>query len=305
MSCRNNDCICPKGSQPTKKMHTFIVLSLIIAQFTVSCASAIGYVNIESSICKIDTKTGAHSDCFTLPFDINPMPSCIYQDTTFYFVSRNYSDPQTPILFVAVEVVTHKYWTASLNSSVIRNSESPVVAYSKAHKTPLLLLDLGVFLVKMDSVQKLRGNPYSQSVGALDSQLLSLWYLPASPSNAVSYVSLSQITEQKQFPTPLPLRTIAYDPRTSLVYGLAQISSHDLLLYSWNWNFDVTFSVVGVIRKAGAQAITVSGIQDGNLTFVCSTIFSRTLMTISLKDASVVSISSPLSYDLTSWTPIN
>jgi len=133
------------------------------------------------------------------------------------------------------------------------------------------------------------------NVASYDTQLQRMWYI-GSPSMYFYNLPLrTRSTMGNQF----NIVTLTYDPVSRLFYGLAQ-AAQSALVYYWAWDYPSNLYMLGVVPNVqvvqyGTTCVDPTG---SSLAFITSL---GQIVTVNLTDASVISISAPLTYQLSTW----
>jgi len=284
------------------KFYILAIIVILCGLVQISDSELCGYISIKQSFCYVDPFTGTLSNCFRLPFNVNPDPFVYLYNSVLYLSTRNYSDPYTPYLFLAIDINTQSIlWYANL-SSITTSPSTGMAFYSSSYSTGFFYQSNGGYLYQVTpekTVSYSTSPPTTQNpTFAFDSTLQRFWGFQGS---SMFYFSLPSRSGASPMSTP-NIVTMAYNPLLNQFFGLAQ-AAQSLLLYSWDWNYPSTLHLVGVIPDSTITPFSMSSIDmlAGSLTFVLSGASTR-LMTVFLSNASVIATTNSLLYNLQSFT---
>jgi len=288
---------------------SFLFLWIILFSF-VSTQYLVGYINTAGGFCIINPVTGSYSNCFTIPnTQLLPTNSCVVFNNILYVLSQNFSLPETPYRLLAINLSQRNLiWAVSVPpyGSPPFSRIFGLVGYSAPDSSLLVMVwatdysNAQYYLVSLQgNITPLFRNLYDKpQVGTFDTQLQRMWMLVPQFQKNIYYYNLRDKTFSR-LPNPFNIITLAYNPYHHLFYGLAQ-AAQSVLLYSWAWDYPNSLTLVGFVPNVQLNLWGTTNLNPPGtvLTFISK---SNQFVSISVQDASVISISGPLAYRLYAW----
>jgi len=229
--------------------------------------------------------------------------------TPFFIATVNGSDPNVPFLLLSFNAITSNIdWMYDLTPVCSYDGSGTALAYSPEANAVMIVSGSSsrcsnVLTIESNgstSVTTTSGwdwgsSPYQQAT--FYPPLQEIWLL----TDSSIYANVIYQSEKVNIQVPYEIVTIAWDSVSGNFFGLSN-AAQDTLLYSWT--FSLQFTLVGLIPNSHVVPYSMTTIDSKNevITFVSTVTPSNTIITVFLSNASIVSISPLLPFNLITFS---